>query len=77
VRDLVSLSEDRPNPAPAKPGPTARIDGAWHAGLNALADTAVALISALAWSVAYAPVPLALAGAAYAIARRIRPASLS
>jgi Domain of unknown function (DUF4349)/Putative zinc-finger len=73
----LSLSEDRPNPSPAKPGPTARIDGAWHAGLNALADTAVAVISAVVWSVAYAPIPLALAGLAYALARRIRPASLS
>lgn len=73
----LSLSEDRPNPTPAKPGPTARIDGAWHAGLNALADTAVAVVSALVWSIAYAPVPLALAGLAYALARRIRPATLS
>lgn len=71
----LSLSEDRPNPSPAKPGPTARIDGAWHAGLDALADTAVAVISAAVWSVAYAPVPLALAGAAYAVARRVRPPS--
>ncbi len=73
----LSLSEERANPTPAKPGPTARIDGAWHAGLNALADTAVAVISAVVWSVAYAPVPLALAGAAYALARRIRRPSPS
>ena len=65
----VSLSEDRPNAAPAKPGPTARIDGAWHGGLNALADTVVSLLSALAFCVAYAPVPLALAGAAYFVTR--------
>ncbi|MBV8369078.1 MAG: DUF4349 domain-containing protein [Candidatus Eremiobacteraeota bacterium] len=61
----VSLAEDRPNSAPAKPGPTARIDGAWHGGLNALADTVVSLLSALAFCVAFAPVPLALAGAVW------------
>ncbi len=72
----LSLSEDRPNPTPAKPGPTGRIDGAWHAGLNALADTAVALIATLAWAIAYAPLPLAFAGLAYALVRRIRPAPI-
>jgi anti-sigma factor ChrR (cupin superfamily) len=68
----VSLSEDRPNAAPAKPGPSARIDGAWHGGLNALADTVVSFLSALAFCVAYAPVPLALAGAAYFATRFLR-----
>ena len=68
----LSLSEDRPNAAPAKPGPTARIDGAWHGGLNALADTVVSLLSALAFCVAFAPVPLALAGAAYFATRFLR-----
>ncbi len=68
----LSLSEERPNASPAKPGPTARIDGAWHAGLNALSDTLVAFVSHAVWTIAYAPVPLALAAAAYAIARTLR-----
>jgi anti-sigma factor RsiW len=73
----VSLAEDRPNPTPAKPGPTARIDGAWHSGLNALADTLVSLLATIAWSIAYAPIPLAAAGITYAAARLLkrRPAS--
>jgi anti-sigma factor ChrR (cupin superfamily) len=61
----VALSEDRPNATPAKPGPTARIDGAWHSGLNALADTVVTLLTTIVWCVAYAPFPLALGGLAY------------
>ena len=65
----ISMSEDRPNATPAKPGPTARIDGAWHSGLNALADTVVALLTTIVWCVAYAPVPLALGGLAYAALR--------
>ena len=68
----LSLTEDRPNPTPAKPGPTARIDGAWHSGLNALADTVVSLLSAIVWCVAYAPIPLALAGVTYAAARLLK-----
>jgi Domain of unknown function (DUF4349)/Putative zinc-finger len=68
----VSLTDDRPNPTPAKPGPTARIDGAWHSGLNALADTVVSLLSAIVWCVAYAPIPLALAGVTYAAARLLK-----
>jgi hypothetical protein len=65
----IQLTEDRPTSAPAKPGPSARIDGAWHSGLNALADTLVSLISTIAWCVAYSPVPLALAGIAYTATR--------
>ena len=65
----IALTEDRPNPAPAKPGPTARIDGAWHSGLNALADTVVSLLSAAVWLVAYAPIPIGLAGLTYAATR--------
>jgi hypothetical protein len=61
----VTLTEDRPNAAPAKPGPTARIDGAWHSGLNALADTVVTLLTTVVWCIAYAPFPLALGGLAY------------
>jgi Domain of unknown function (DUF4349)/Putative zinc-finger len=68
----VTLTEDRPNAAPAKPGPSARIDGAWHSGLNTLADTVVSLLSAIVWCVAYAPVPLALAGLTYGAARLLR-----
>jgi Domain of unknown function (DUF4349)/Putative zinc-finger len=68
----VSLTDDRPNPTPAKPGPTARIDGAWHSGINALADTVVSLLSAIVWCVAYAPIPLALAGVTYAAARLMK-----
>ena len=63
------LTEDRPTGAPAKPGPTARIDGAWHAGLNALGDTLVAFVSGLVWCVAYAPVPLGIIGGAALFAR--------
>jgi anti-sigma factor RsiW len=68
----IQLSEDRPNATPAKPGPTARIDGAWHSGLNALADTVVSLLSTIAWCVAYAPIPLTLAALTYAAVRFIR-----
>ena len=62
----IALTEDRPNAAPAKPGPTARIDGAWHNGLNALTDTVISLLAAIAWCVALAPIPLGIAAAAYA-----------
>jgi hypothetical protein len=65
----IQLTEDRPTGTPAKPGPSARIDGAWHGGLNALADTLVALISTIAWCVAYSPLPLALAGIVYTATR--------
>ncbi|HTJ26804.1 MAG TPA: DUF4349 domain-containing protein [Candidatus Limnocylindria bacterium] len=65
----LSLIEERPNPPAAKPGPTARIDGAWNNGLSALADTLVTLVSALAFVLAYAPLPLAVAGLTYAIFR--------
>ncbi len=65
----IALTEDRPNGAPAKPGPSARIDGAWHSGLNALADTLVSLISTIAWCVAYSPLPLGLAGIVYTATR--------
>ncbi|MDB5071109.1 MAG: hypothetical protein JWM87_2220 [Candidatus Eremiobacteraeota bacterium] len=68
----ITLTEDRPNATPAKPGPTARIDGAWHSGLNALADTVVSLLSAIVWCVAYAPVPLGIAGITYAATRLLR-----
>ena len=68
----VSLTEDRPNPTPAVPGPTARIDGAWHSGLNALADNLIAFVTAVVWCVAYAPIPLALAGVTYAVARTLQ-----
>lgn len=73
----VTLTEDRPGAAPAKPGPSARIDGAWHSGLNALADTVVALLSAIVWCVAYAPIPLACAGITYAAARLLRARAAS
>ena len=73
----VTLTEDRPNATPAKPGPTARIDGAWHSGVNALADTVVSLLSAIVWCVAYAPVPLGLAGIAYAAVRALRSRTAS
>ena len=62
----IALTEDRPNAAPAKPGPTARIDGAWHNGLNALTDTVISLLAVIAWCVALAPIPLGVAAAAYA-----------
>jgi len=67
----LELSEDRPDALPAKPGPSARIDGAWNAGLRALSDTVVAVVSGLAWCVAYAPV-LGAGVAAYATVRRLR-----
>ena len=66
----LALTEDRPNAVPAKPGPSARIDGAWHSGLNALGDTVVALITTIAWCLAYSPVPLALGAVAYTAMRR-------
>jgi hypothetical protein len=62
----LNLIEQRPNPPAAKPGPTARIDGAWHSGVSALADTLVALFSALAFGLAYSPVPLGAATLGYA-----------
>lgn len=68
----VALTEDRPNTVPAKPGPTARIDGAWHAGLNALADSVVAVVSSIAWCVAYSPVPIVIGAAAFAALRMFR-----
>ncbi len=68
----LALTEDRPNAVPAKPGPTARIDGAWHSGLNALADTVVALLTTIVWCVAYAPFPLALGGLAYLATRLLK-----
>ena len=68
----VTITEDRPNPTPAKPGPTARIDGAWHSGLNALADNVIAFVTTVVWCVAYAPIPLALAGLTYAVARTLQ-----
>ena len=68
----VSLTEDRPNAVPAKPGPTARIDGAFHNGLNALFDNVIALLATIAWCVAYAPIPLTLAGITYVVARALQ-----
>jgi len=68
----VSLTEDRPNSTPAVPGPTARIDGAWHSGLNALADNLIAFVTTVVWCIAYAPIPLALAGVTYAVARALQ-----
>ena len=68
----INVTEDRPNAAPAKPGPTARIDGAFHSGLSALADNVIAFLAMLAWCVAYAPIPLALAGVTYAVARTLQ-----
>jgi Domain of unknown function (DUF4349) len=73
----VTLTEDRPNAVPAKPGPTARIDGAWHSGLNALADTVVALLTTIVWCVAYAPFPLALGGLAYLATRLLNKRTAS
>jgi anti-sigma factor ChrR (cupin superfamily) len=73
----IQIAEDRPNPTPVKSGPGARIDGAWHSGLNALADTVVALLSTIAWCVAYAPIPLALAGITYAAIRLLRRGAVS
>jgi anti-sigma factor RsiW len=68
----VSITEDRPNPTPAVPGPSARIDGAWHAGLNALADNLMAIVTTIVWCIAYAPIPLALAGVTYVVARALQ-----
>ena len=68
----VTLTEDRPNATPAKPGPTARIDGAFRSGLDALADNVIAFLATLAWCVAYAPIPVALAGITYAVARALQ-----
>ncbi len=68
----VTITEDRPNAVPAKPGPTARIDGAWHSGINALADNLISLLSAIVWCVAYAPIPLGLAGITYAALRLLK-----
>ena len=67
----LTLTEDRPNATPAKPGPTARIDGAFRSGLDALTDTIIAFLAMLAWCVAYAPIPLALAGVTYAVSRAV------
>jgi Domain of unknown function (DUF4349)/Putative zinc-finger len=67
----VTLTEDRPNATPAKPGPSARIDSAWHNGVNALADTVIAFVSTAAWALAYSPVPLALIALAYGVFRLI------
>ena len=67
----ITLTEDRPNTTPAKPGPTARIDGAFRSGLDALADNVIAFLAMLAWCVAYAPIPLALAGVTYAVSRAV------
>jgi len=72
----LTLTEDHPRAGPPKPGPTARIDGAWQNGVRALADTVVALVSVLAWSVAFSPVLLGAAGLAYLAKRgvgRLRP----
>jgi hypothetical protein len=66
------LIEERPNPPAAKPGPAARIGAAWNSGLGALGETLVALVSALAFALAYAPVPLAAAALAYAAIRLVR-----
>jgi uncharacterized protein DUF4349/putative zinc finger protein len=68
----VMLTEDRPNATPAKPGPTARIDGAWHSGLDALADTLVSLLATIVWCAAFSPIALALAALAYAATRLVR-----
>jgi hypothetical protein len=68
----LTLTEDRPNTTPAKPGPTARIDGAFRSGLDALVDNVIAFLAMLAWCVAYAPIPLALAGVTYAVARALQ-----
>ena len=73
----VTLTEDRPNAVPAKPGPTARIDGAWHGGLNALADTVVTLLTTIVWCIAYAPFPLALGGLAYLATRLLNKRTAS
>jgi anti-sigma factor ChrR (cupin superfamily) len=72
----LTLTEDHPRAAPPNPGPTARIDGAWQNGLRALGETVVAFVSILAWSVAFSPVLLGLAGLTYLAKRgmgRLRP----
>jgi anti-sigma factor ChrR (cupin superfamily) len=68
----VQITEDRPNPTPVKSGPGARIDGAWHSGVNALVDTVTALLATLVWCIAYAPIPLVLAGITYGALRFLR-----
>jgi len=65
----LNLTEDRPNATPAKPGPTARIDGAWRAGLTALADTITAVLATIAWCVAFGPVLLTIAAVGYVAIR--------
>ncbi|HEX3468830.1 MAG TPA: DUF4349 domain-containing protein [Candidatus Elarobacter sp.] len=65
----ISLTEERANVTPAQPGPSARIDGAWQSGVNALAQTVVALISTIAWCVAYSPVVVVPGALFYAGAR--------
>jgi hypothetical protein len=67
----VTLTEDRPEATPAKPGPSARIDGAWHSGVNALTDTIIAFVSTAAWILAFSPVPLALIALGYGVFRLI------
>ncbi len=73
----ITLTEERANGTPAQPGPSARIDGAWQSGVNALADTVISLLSTIAWCVAYSPIPLGFAAVVYAAARLFlrRPAS--
>jgi anti-sigma factor RsiW len=68
----ISLTEDRGNATPAQPGPSARIDGAWQSGLNALADTVVSLLSTIAWCVAYSPILLGAGAVVYAAARLLK-----
>jgi hypothetical protein len=68
----VNLTEERANETPAQPGPSARIDGAWQSGLNALADTVVSLLSTIAWCVAYSPVIAAVAAIGYAASRLLK-----
>ena len=68
----LTLTEDRPVPTSAKPGPTARIDASWHAGLNALADALTALVASAVWCVAVSPLPLAIAGAGLAASVAVR-----
>ncbi len=68
----ITLTEERANATPAQPGPSARIDGAWQSGVNALADSVISLLSTIAWCVAYSPIPLAVAGITYALARLVK-----
>jgi hypothetical protein len=68
----VNLTEERANETPAQPGPSARIDGAWQSGLNALDDTVVSLLSTIAWCVAYSPVVVGVAAIGYAAARLLK-----